>query len=85
MPVVVRAYGKDFDVDASLAHCTLPVCAVKRLGEPVFSASEPDGRRHTESGVHVLAGEGSRSMNNGWSMSALPPKADSRPQSQNVR
>jgi hypothetical protein len=23
-------------------------------------------------------------MSNGWSMSALPPKADSRPQSQNV-
>jgi hypothetical protein len=58
MPVVVRAYGKDFDVDAFLAHCTLPVCAVKHLGEPVHPASEPDGRRYTESGVHVLAGEG---------------------------
>ena len=58
MPVVVRAYGKNFDVDAFLAHCTLPVCAVKRLGAPVHPASEPDGRRYTESGVHVLAGEG---------------------------
>lgn len=57
MPVVVRAYGKNFDVDAFLAHCTLPVCAVKRLGAPVHPASEPDGRRYTESGVHVLAGE----------------------------
>jgi hypothetical protein len=41
-----------------LAHCTLPVCAVKRLGEPAYPASEPDGRRYTESGVHVVAGEG---------------------------
>jgi hypothetical protein len=58
MPVVVRAYGKNFDVDAFLAHCTLPVCAVKHLGTPVHPASEPDGRRYTESGVHVLAGDG---------------------------
>jgi hypothetical protein len=55
MPAVLRAYGSHFDVDAYLADCPLPVCAVKRRGEPVFPASRPDGRRHTESGVHVLA------------------------------
>jgi hypothetical protein len=57
MSAVLRAYGADFDVDAFLAGCTLPVCAVKRRGEPVFPASQPDGRRHEQSGVHVLASD----------------------------
>jgi len=54
---VIRAYGKDFNVDAFVANCALPVCTVKRRGEPVFPASQPDGRRHEQSGVHVLASE----------------------------
>ena len=33
--------------------CTLPVCAVNRRGEPMLPASEPDGRRHEQSQVHV--------------------------------
>ena len=53
MSTVLRAYGDDFDVDAFRAGCTLPVCAVKRRGQPVFPASQPDGRRHERSGVHV--------------------------------
>ena len=53
MAAVLRAYGDDFRVDAFLAGCTLPVCAVKRQGEPVFPASRPNGRRHERSGVHV--------------------------------
>ena len=57
MPAVLRAYGKNFDVDAFLANCTLPVCEVKRKGQPVFPASKPDGRRHEASGVHVLASD----------------------------
>jgi hypothetical protein len=52
---VLRAYGDDFDVDTFLAGCTLPVCEVKRRGEPVFPASQPNGRRHEWSGVHVSA------------------------------
>ena len=55
MPAVLRAYGDDFDVDSLLAGCTLPVCAVKRRGEPVFPVSQPTGRRHQRSGVHVTA------------------------------
>ena len=55
MSAVLRAYGTTFDVDAFLAGCTLPVCAVKRRGEPVFPASQPEGRRHERSGVHVVA------------------------------
>ncbi len=53
MPTVLRAYGAEFDADAFVAGCNLPVCAVKRRGEPVFPASQPDGRRHEWSGVHV--------------------------------
>lgn len=57
MSAVIRAYGDAFDVDAFLTGCTLPVCAIKRRGEPVFPKSQPDGRRHERSGVHVLASD----------------------------
>lgn len=57
MPTVLRAYGAAFDVDTFLAGCTMPVCAVKRCGEPVFPASQPNGRRHEQSGVHVSASD----------------------------
>jgi hypothetical protein len=55
MPTVLRAYGAEFDVDAFVAGSALPVCAVKRRGEPIFPKSQPDGRRHERSGVHVGA------------------------------
>jgi hypothetical protein len=51
---ILRAYGADFDVDSFLQGCTLQVCAVKRFGEPVFPASQPSGRKHDRSGVHIL-------------------------------
>jgi hypothetical protein len=57
MSSVLRAYGAVFDVDAFLAGCTLSVCAVKRRGEPVFPASQPNGRRQERSGVHVLVSD----------------------------
>jgi hypothetical protein len=57
MPAVLRAYGADFDVDAFLADSTLSVCAVKRRGEPVYPKSQPNGRRHEQSGVHVSASD----------------------------
>ena len=53
MSAVLRAYGTNFDVDAFLSVCTLRVCAVKRRGEPVYSASQPKGRRQERSGLHV--------------------------------
>ena len=55
MSAVLRAYGDDFDVDAFLAGCTLPVCEVKRRGERVFPAGRSNPRRHDQSGVHVVA------------------------------
>jgi hypothetical protein len=57
MPAVLRASGRDFDVDAFLAGCTLPICTAYRQGEPVFSASQPNGRRHEQSGMHVSASD----------------------------
>jgi hypothetical protein len=57
MSAILRAYGDHFNVDAFLAGCTLPVCAVKRRGEPIFPVSKPDGKRHTQSGVHVVASD----------------------------
>jgi hypothetical protein len=54
---VLRAYGVAFDVDAFLSGSTLPICAVKRRGEPVLPSSQPNGRRHEQSGVHVLASD----------------------------
>ncbi|QEH38755.1 hypothetical protein OJF2_73610 [Aquisphaera giovannonii] len=55
MSAVLRAYGAEFDVEAFLTGCSMPVCAVKRRGELVFPASRPNGRRHEQSGIHVLA------------------------------
>jgi hypothetical protein len=52
---MLRVHGEAFDVDAFLDGCDLPVCAVWRRGEPVFPASQPDGRKHQRSGVNVLA------------------------------
>ncbi len=57
MPAVLRAYGVEFNVDEFLAGCTRPVCAVKRRGAPVSPASQPDGRRHEQSGIHILASD----------------------------
>ena len=57
MPAVLRAHGDDFDVDGFLAGCTLPVCAVRRRGEPMLPVSEPHGRRYERSGVHMTASD----------------------------
>ncbi len=57
MSAVLRAYGEAFDVDAFVAICTLPITAVIRRDDPVFPASQPEGRKHARSGVHVLASD----------------------------
>lgn len=56
MSAVLRAYGTSFDVDAFLVECTLPVCTVKRRGEPV-RLSQPNGCRLERSGIHVPASD----------------------------
>ena len=57
MSSVLRAYGDDFDVDAFLTGCTLPICAVKRRGDPVLPVSRPYGRGHEQSGIHVTVSD----------------------------
>lgn len=57
MSAILRAYGTDFDVDTFLDGCQLAVCAVKHRGEPVFPASQPKGRHHERSGVHVCVSD----------------------------
>jgi hypothetical protein len=57
MTAILRAYGNEFDVDAFLRDCPLPVCAVKRRGEPMFPASQTNLTKHDRSGVHVVASD----------------------------
>jgi hypothetical protein len=53
---VLRAAGSDFDVDAFLAGCTLPVLQEYRRGEPLDPA-HPSGRLNRLSGVSVEVSE----------------------------
>lgn len=57
MAAVLRADGKAFDVDRFCAATRLAADAVYRRGEPVFPATQPDGRRHDRSGVHIVVSE----------------------------
>jgi hypothetical protein len=57
MSTVLRAYGVDFDVDTFLDGCRLPILAVKRRGEQILPTSQPDGKRHEQSGMHVLVSD----------------------------
>jgi hypothetical protein len=57
MSAVLRASGVDFDVDGFLKESRLAPCAVHRRGEPVFPASQPTGRLHERSRVHVAVSE----------------------------
>jgi hypothetical protein len=57
MAAVLRAYGADFNLETFLSGCSLPVCSVKRRGEPVFPKAQPNGRRHEQSGIHVLVSD----------------------------
>jgi hypothetical protein len=55
MSAVIKASGEEFDVDAFLAGCTLPVCTFYRRGERRISGSQSKKDRQTASGVHVVA------------------------------
>jgi hypothetical protein len=54
MSAVLRAIGRDFDVDAFLTGSTLKPCSVYRRGEPRFPASQPRGPTLEKSGLHVV-------------------------------
>jgi hypothetical protein len=54
MSCVIRAYGKDFDVDAFLKHSTLVPLVVARRGEGrAPNSRNPALRRHEQSGVNI--------------------------------
>lgn len=55
MSAVIKASGEQFDVDAFLAGCTLPVWTVYRRGERRFPGSQSNKDKQTASGVHVVA------------------------------
>ncbi len=55
MSAVIKASGEQFDVDAFLAGCTLPVWTVYRRGERRFPGSQTNKDQLTASGVHVVA------------------------------
>jgi hypothetical protein len=53
MSAVLRAYGKEFDVDSFIVDSSLPICAVKRREKSGPAQANPGGRRRDRSGVHV--------------------------------
>ncbi len=57
MSSVLRVTGRDFDVDRCCAQLGLAPCAAYRRGEPMFPASQPDGRRNEQSGVHLVVSD----------------------------
>ena len=57
MPAVLRASGRDFDVDAFVADSTWEIERVFRRGEPRLPKTRPGGRRHEASGLNVVVSE----------------------------
>jgi len=53
MSCILRVFGRRFDVDRYLAHSPFQAIAVCRRGEPVFSSTQPDGRKLTHSGCNI--------------------------------
>ena len=56
MGATLRAIGGDFDVDAFVGGCTLPVYHLYRRGEPL-SPTHPDGWWNRRSGVCLLVSD----------------------------
>ncbi len=52
MSCVLRASGKNFDVDSFLKKSKLQPCAVFRRGEPKFM-NKPKGKKRTMSGLNI--------------------------------
>jgi hypothetical protein len=55
MSAVLRATGRDFDVDAFLPASTLNACGVHRRGEPRFPGKQTDSRQHERSEMNIVA------------------------------
>src|SRR5687768_12833110 len=57
LAAVLRASGPDFDVKAFVADCDWDVSKVYRRGEALLPKTQPDGRKHEESGLNVVVSE----------------------------
>ncbi len=59
MSAILRAAGRDFDVDAFLASSTLKPCKVHHRGEPRIpgSQTDPGARPNEASGLNLVASE----------------------------
>ena len=57
MAAVLRASGPDFDVDAFVADCDWDISKVYHRGEAVLPKTQPNGRKHTESGLNVVVSD----------------------------
>lgn len=53
MPCIIAAGGRDFEVDAFLAGCTLPVTTAARRGRPRHPNSQIDSGLHEYSSIQV--------------------------------
>jgi hypothetical protein len=59
MSCVLRVSGKQFAARPFAEGTALPVCAVFAQGEPRFSRSQPKGKKHLTSSVHILVSRAS--------------------------
>lgn len=57
MAAVLRVSGLAFDPDRFCVGSDLRPCKIYRRGEPVFPASQPEGRRNDSSGMNVIVSE----------------------------
>src|SRR5205085_2593607 len=57
MTALLRAWGADFDPDQFFAESPLKPSRLYRKGEPLYPNSQPNGPRHEQSGVNLVASE----------------------------
>jgi len=57
MAVMLRAGGKNFDVDAFLKECPWEPARVWHRGKPAFPRSQPKGRKNKDSGFNVTVSD----------------------------
>jgi len=52
MSCILRASGKNFDVEQFVNDCSVKPIAIWHKGDPRFPKSNPDGKRHEDSGAN---------------------------------
>jgi hypothetical protein len=57
MSAILRASGPGFDIDAFIVDCKWDIANMCHNGEAMFPATQPDGRKHEESGLCVVVSD----------------------------